>query len=80
MRNMLGLKAYVGFEFVIQKPLCISIKVLYILYDLQYICVNIIYVCIMFTIRACGTEHNPLTWGYPYFVNEFYKDKDEVVF
>ena len=34
----------------------------------------------MFTIRACGTEHNPLTWGYPYFVNEFYKDKDEVVF
>ena len=34
----------------------------------------------MFTIRACRTERNPLTWGYPYFVNKFYKDKDEVVF
>ena len=24
--------------------------------------------------------NDPLTWGYPCFVNMFYKDKDEVVF
>ena len=51
-----------------------------IFYNWQYICVSIVYVYIIFTVRACGMEHDPLTWRYPYFVNEFYKDKDEVVF